>query len=249
MTREEPVGVVGAIVPWNFPLLMAVWKIAPALAAGCTIVLKPAEETPLTALRLGALVREAGFPEGVVNVVTGYGHEAGAALARPSRYRQYRLHGLDRSRKARRTRGGRQHDAFLARTRWQVAHGHVRRHEPRADRTRRQPGRLLQPGPSLHLWLASAGVGGHLRQVAEDFVAAADSLRLGSGFGPESQINPLVSAKQQSRVRGNCVEPTLFTQANNAMRIAQEEIFGPVLTMIPFADDAEAVRIANDAGG
>ena len=81
-TLREPVGVVGQIIPWNFPLIMASWKLAPALAVGCTVVLKPAEQTPLTALRLGELILEAGFPEGVVNIVTGFGETAGAALAR-----------------------------------------------------------------------------------------------------------------------------------------------------------------------
>ena len=91
-TLREPVGVVGQIIPWNFPLMMAAWKLAPALAAGCTIVLKPAEQTPLSALRFGELIAEAGIPDGVVNIVTGFGETAGAALAEPSGRRQGRLH-------------------------------------------------------------------------------------------------------------------------------------------------------------
>lgn len=98
-TRAEPVGVVGAIIPWNFPLLMVAWKVAPALAVGCTVVLKPAEETPLSALRFAELVMEAGYPAGVLNVVTGFGHSAGAALAR---HPQNHLHRLDRNRETRR---------------------------------------------------------------------------------------------------------------------------------------------------
>ncbi len=97
-TLREPVGVAGQIIPWNFPLLMAAWKLGPALAAGCTVVLKPAEQTPLSALRLGELIMEAGFPEGVVNIVPGYGETAGAALAAHPRRRQNRLHRFHRSR-------------------------------------------------------------------------------------------------------------------------------------------------------
>ena len=122
-TLREPVGVVGQIIPWNFPLMMAAWKIAPALAAGCTIVLKPAEQTPLSALRLGQLIQEAGFPPGVVNIVTGFGETAGAALARASRRRQGRLHRIDRGRQADRAGRRRQSEEGVAGTRRQVA-GH-----------------------------------------------------------------------------------------------------------------------------
>ena len=99
-TLREPVGVVGQIIPWNFPFLMAAWKLGPALATGCTVVLKPAEETPLSALRLGELIQEAGFPNGVVNIITGFGETAGAALAAHPGSRQSGIHRLNRSRQA-----------------------------------------------------------------------------------------------------------------------------------------------------
>ena len=122
-TRKEPVGVAGQIIPWNFPLLMASWKVAPALAAGCTIVLKPAEQTPLTALRLGELALEAGIPEGVLNVITGDG-ETGAALVRSPRRGQDRLHRLDRGRPGDRREGGARAQAGDARAGRQVAEHH-----------------------------------------------------------------------------------------------------------------------------
>ncbi len=132
-TRREAVGVAGQIIPWNFPLLMAAWKLGPALAAGCTIVLKPAEQTPLSALRIGELALEVGFPPGVINVLTGDG-ETGAALVDQPRRRQDRLHGLHRRRPRDRLEGGPCAEARDARARRQVAE-----HHPRPTPTSRRP--------------------------------------------------------------------------------------------------------------
>jgi aldehyde dehydrogenase (NAD+) len=125
-TLKEPVGVVGAIIPWNSPLSASIWKIGPAIATGCTIVLKPAEEAPLTSLRLGELALEAGFPAGVINVVPGYGETAGAALASHHRRQQGRFHRLALHRTVDHPCLGRQSQARIARARWQVAEHRVR---------------------------------------------------------------------------------------------------------------------------
>lgn len=269
MTRKEPVGVVGAIVPWNFPLLMAVWKIAPALAAGCTVVLKPAEETPLTALRLGQLIREVGFPDGVVNVVTGYGHEAGAALCSHP--------GIDKV-------------AFTGSTEVGKLIGHAA-----IDNMTRFSLELGGKSPMVmfddmnpELFGLAANLGVYFNQgqvctcgsrvyiqksifdkVVETFVGVANGLKIGSGFDPANQINPLVSAKQQSRVlsliergategatiaaggtsvgdAGYFVKPTVIVGANKTNTLVREEIFGPVVALLPFTDMADAIAQAND---
>jgi phenylacetaldehyde dehydrogenase len=269
MTRKEPVGVVGAIIPWNFPLLMAVWKIAPALAAGCTIVLKPAEETPLTALRLMDLVEKVGFPEGVVNVVTGHGHEAGAALARHP--------GIDKV-------------AFTGSTEVGKLIGHAA-----IDNMTRLSLELGGKSPMVMfddmdpaLAGAAAAIGTFFNQgqvctcgsrlliqkkvfdkVVAEFAGFAGSVKLGSGFDPDAQINPLVSAKQQARVLdmigkgveagarvaagggaparpGYFVAPTVLVDVRPGMSVVQEEIFGPVVVAMPFTDMDEAVTLAND---
>lgn len=269
MTRKEPVGVVGAIVPWNFPLLMAVWKIAPALAAGCTVVLKPAEETPLTALRLGQLVREAGFPEGVVNVVTGYGHEAGAALASHP--------GIDKVAFTGSTEVGKLigRAAIDNMTRFSLELGGK---SPMVMFDDMNPD-LIGLAANLGVYFNQGQVctcgsrvlvqKGIFDKVAETFVAVANGLKIGSGFDPANQINPLVSAKQQSRVlsllekgvadgatiaaggvatggAGYFVKPTVITGASASNVLVREEIFGPVVALLPFTDMADAVVQAND---
>jgi phenylacetaldehyde dehydrogenase len=269
MTRKEPVGVVGAIVPWNFPLLMAVWKIAPALAAGCTVVLKPAEETPLTALRLGQLVREVGFPEGVLNVVTGYGHEAGAALsAHP---------GIDKVAFTGSTEVGKLigHAAIDNMTRFSLELGGK---SPMVMFDDMNP-ELVGLAANLGVYFNQGQVctcGSRVLvqksifdKVAETFIGVADGLKVGSGFDPANQINPLVSAKQQSRVlsliekgvgegatiaaggsaaegAGYFVRPTVIIGASRTNTLVREEIFGPVVTLLPFVDMADAIAQAND---
>ena len=148
-TLKEPVGVVGAIIPWNGPLGASIWKIGPALATGCTVVLKPAEEAPLTSLRLGELCLEAGVPPGVVNIVPGYGETAGAALGRASGCRQGRLHRLAPDRPEDRPGLGRQSQARVARARRQVARHRVRRRRSRGRGAGRRHGGVRQFGPDL----------------------------------------------------------------------------------------------------
>jgi phenylacetaldehyde dehydrogenase len=269
MTRKEPVGVVGAIVPWNFPLLMAVWKIAPALAAGCTVVLKPAEETPLTALRLAELIQEAGIPDGVVNVVTGYGGEAGAALvAHP---------GVDKITFTGSTEVGKLigKSAIDNVTRFSLELGGK---SPMALFDDMNPD-LVGMAANLGVYFNQGQVctcgsrvlvqKGIFDKVAETFVAVADSLRIGSGFDPANQINPLVSAKQQARVlemveqgvaqgatlaaggsavagAGWFVRPTVLLGAQRSNTLVRDEIFGPVAVLIPFTDLDDAIAQAND---
>ena len=148
-TLREPVGVVGQIIPWNFPLLMAAWKLGPALATGCTVVLKPAEQTPLSALRLGELIMEAGFPEGVVNIVPGYGETAGAALGRSSRRRQSRFHRLHGSRQVNRARCRRESQESVVGTRWKISERRLQRRGSRCCHPRLRQRHLLQSWPML----------------------------------------------------------------------------------------------------
>jgi phenylacetaldehyde dehydrogenase len=258
-TRREPIGVVGAIIPWNAPLIMAALKLAPALAAGCTIVLKPAELTPLTALLLGDLIRRAGIPDGVVNIVPGYGHDAGAALAAHE--------GVDKIAFTGSTEVGRK--ILLA------AAGNLKRVTlelggkspfvvfPDADLRKVIPGAargaFFLQGQNC---MASTRLFVH-EDVYDDVVRGvaqvASSFRLGPGLAPDTELGPLISAEQRERVmgyieagrqsgaelvcggdapagKGYFVRPTLFAHTNMDMKIAREEIFGPVLCVQSFAD-------------
>ena len=261
-TLREPVGVVGQIIPWNFPLMMAAWKLAPALAAGCTIVLKPAEQTPLSALRLGELIMEAGFPEGVVNIVTGFGETAGAALADASRRRQGGVHRLDRGRQADRQGGGRQPEARVA---WSWAASRRRSSSPTPSSTTRSPARpdaiFYNHGPVLHRRLAAVRAQEDLRQDRRRPDREAGKLKIGHGLDPSDQLGPLVSdgaapegpglsrIRPQARAprwstgggaignRGYFVQPTVLANTNRDMKVVREEIFGPVVCVQPFEDD------------
>jgi acyl-CoA reductase-like NAD-dependent aldehyde dehydrogenase len=264
-TRKEPVGVCGQIIPWNFPLLMATWKIAPALAAGCTVVLKPAEQTPLTALRLGELAQEAGLPEGVLNVITGDG-ETGAALVDHE--------GVDKIAFTGSTAVGREIGAKAGRSLKRVT----------LELGGKSPNIIL---PDADLDAAIKGsfqgiyfntgqacnAGSRLfvhRDQFDDVVsalaAAAEKAKVGPGLDPETQFGPLVSREQHERVtsyiqsgidegaervvggdgEGLFVRPTLFTGVEDGMRIAREEIFGPVLVAMPYETLEEVAERAND---
>ncbi|MDO8614005.1 MAG: aldehyde dehydrogenase family protein [Dehalococcoidia bacterium] len=270
-TRREPVGVVGAIVPWNFPMLLTSWKLAPALAAGNTVVLKPAEETPLTAIRLGELVQEAGFPDGVVNIVTGYGPTAGAALASSP--------GVDKIAFTGSTETGRKIVEASAGNLKRV-HLELGGKSPNivfAD----APVEAAVQGAFLGIYLNQGEVccaGSRLlvqSSIFDDFTGqlaeAASQIHLGHGLEPGTEMGPLVSQQQLDRVldylqigrmegakvavggelaggdlaNGYFVKPTLFTQVKGDMRIAQEEIFGPVVVAMPFQDEDELIRLAN----
>jgi phenylacetaldehyde dehydrogenase len=268
-TRKEPVGVVGAITPWNFPLNMAVWKIAPALACGCTVVIKPAEETPLTTVRLVELCLEAGLPAGVVNVVTGTGEEAGAALtAHP----------------------GVQKLAFTGSTEVGKLIG-VQAMQDMKRVTLELGGKapmIMFDDMDMDQLGVAAGIGvffnsgqtccagtriyaqkGIFDKVCDFLADMTRSLSIGSGLDPANQINPMVSAKHQSHVNaciarglaqgakpllnsgsyegpGFFVRPEIFTAVDQKMSIMQDEVFGPVVTVTPFKDPDDAIVMAND---
>ena len=269
-TLREPVGVCAQIVPWNYPLLMATWKVAPALAAGCATVLKPAEQTPLTALRLGELALEAGFPEGTLNVLTGDG-ETGAALVDDPGVQKVaftgstvvgREIGAKCGRALKRVTlelGGKSPNIILADADLEAAI------KGSFQGIYFNSGQSCNAGSRLFVQsdLFDEVVGG-----LADF--ARDS-KVGPGVDPDSQFGPLVSEEQYERVAGYIdsglaegaeavaggspgerngggyfVEPTLFTGVSDEMRIAREEIFGPVLVAMPFDDIEEVARRAND---
>jgi acyl-CoA reductase-like NAD-dependent aldehyde dehydrogenase len=269
-TRREPVGVCAQIVPWNFPLLMAAWKIAPALAAGCTIVLKPAEQTPLTALRLGELALEVGFPAGVLNVLTGDGETGAALVDHP---------GVDKIAFTGSTAVGREIGAKAGRALKRVT----------LELGGKSPNVIL---PDADIAAAIAGsyqaiyfnsgqacnAGSRLFVPSERYdevvgalAEQAKSARLGAGLDPETQLGPLISAEQRDRVMGYIdsgreqgaellagggsaladsggyfVEPTLFSVTSDELRIAREEIFGPVLVASPYDSLEEVAQRAND---
>jgi phenylacetaldehyde dehydrogenase len=269
-TLREPVGVVAAIVPWNSPLVLTAMKLAPALAAGCTVVLKPAEDTSLTALRLGALLLEAGLPAGVINVVTGYGYEAGAALAAHP--------GVDKVAFTGSTATGR---AIL-----DAAKGNLKRVS--LELGGKSPAIVL---PDADLELAIPGVAAAIffnagqvcvagsrlyvhrsihDQVMEGVVAYAKAQVLGHGLDPAVTMGPLVSAKQAEKVAayvegakregasvltggalvgeaGTFVEPAVVTGCAPGSGIAREEVFGPVLVAQAYDDLADVVDAANDS--
>jgi acyl-CoA reductase-like NAD-dependent aldehyde dehydrogenase len=267
-TRKEPVGVCGQIIPWNFPILMAAWKLGPALAAGCTVVLKPAEQTPLTALRIGELALEAELPAGVVNVLTGEGDTGAAVVDHP---------GVDKIAFTGSTEVGREIAAKAGRALKRVT----------LELGGKSPNIIL---PDADLEAAIAGsfngiyfntgqacnAGSRLfvqRDQFDEVVAAladrAAQAQVGPGLDPQTQLGPLVSQEQQDRVLsyidsgrsegaelvaggastgdgGYFVEPTLFTATSDDLRIAREEIFGPVLVALPYESLDEVAARAND---
>jgi phenylacetaldehyde dehydrogenase len=268
-STRQPIGVVGAIIAWNFPFLLATWKCAPALAAGCTVVLKPAEETPLTALRLGELALAAGFPKGVLNVVTGMGPTAGAALSGHP--------GVDKVTFTGSTEVGR----LIV----QASAGNMKK--VTVELGGKSPVIVL---PDADVDAAIAGAAGaiffnhgqvcsagsrlyvsknNFERVVAGVAAQAKAMKLGPGLDPTAQIGPLVSSIQRDRVTrylkdgaadgasaaagghalsspGYYVEPTVFVNVSPHMSVVREEIFGPVVVAQPFDDMADIARIAND---
>jgi betaine-aldehyde dehydrogenase len=269
LAMREPIGVAGQIIPWNYPIMMAAWKIAPALAAGCTVVLKPAEQTPLSILALAKDFEAVGLPPGVVNIVTGDGPGAGAPLVAHPAVRKIAFTG----------------SAEVGKTIMRSAADHLKRVS------------LELGGKSPNIFFSDAdfenAVDGALfgtfinqgevcsagsrvlvqRDIYKKFVdaaaAKAKTIKLGPGLDRENKMGPLVSAEQRDRVAGYLdigrkeakvavggsrpkqfdkgwyIEPTIFYDVDNSAKIAQEEIFGPVMSVIPFTDEAEAIRIAN----
>ena len=268
-TRREPVGVVAAVVPWNFPLLVAAWKLGPALAAGCTVVLKPAEQTPLTALYLGRLIVEAGFPAGVVNIVTG-GPAAGASLVKHPQVNKVSFTGSTEVGKL-------------------IGHATV---ENMARCTLELGGKspvivLDDCDPAVaavgaanaiffnHGQVCCAGSRLYVQKkmfdrVVADVASIADKMSMGHGLDPSAQMGPLVSKTQMQRVcgyidigraegatvvagggrsgeRGYYVRPTVLADMDHSTRVVQEEIFGPVLVAMPYDDLDQVAAWANDS--
>jgi aldehyde dehydrogenase (NAD+) len=267
-TMREPLGVVGAIVPWNFPLMIGMWKIAPALACGCTVVLKPAELTPLTALRIGELALEAGLPPGVLNVVPGFGKTAGAALVdhpdvdkitftgSPGVGRQILQGAAGNLKRVTLELGGKSANIIFPDADLDSAT------KAAASAIFFNAGQVCSAGSRI---LAHETI---YDEVVERLAARASMVRLGDPRDAATSMGPLISAEQMKRVldyieigkregahiaaggtrrgeAGYFVEPTVFTGVDHAMRISQEEIFGPVAAVIRFKDEEEAIRLAN----
>jgi aldehyde dehydrogenase (NAD+) len=268
-TRREPVGVCGQIIPWNFPLLMAAWKVAPALAAGCTAVLKPAEQTPLTALRLGELALEAGIPEGVLNVITGAG-ETGAALVDHPGVQKISFTGSTAVGREIGEKAGR----ALKRVTLELGGKSPNIILPDADLDAAIKGSFqgiyYNTGQACNAGSRLFVHSDQFDEVVSGLSERAGKARVGPGLDPDTQFGPLVSAEQEERVRryiesgrsegaelvagggdgeaggGYYVEPTLFTATSDDLTIAREEIFGPVLVALPYDDLEEVARRAND---
>ena len=267
-TVREPVGVVAQIIPWNFPLLMASWKLAPALACGCTVILKPAEQTPLTALRLAELIQEAGVPSGVFNILTGAG-ETGAALAAHPRVDKVAFTG----------------STEVGRSIVRAASGNLKRVTLELGG---KSASVVYDDANLETAIPNAAnavfanIGeactaasrlyvqrGIYDEVLAGVSEIARSIKIGVGTDPESEMGPLISAEQLERVSGYIeagrrdgaelvtggsrigetgyfIEPTVFTRTSPEMSIEREEIFGPVVSAIPFDSFEEVVERAND---
>ena len=267
-TVREPVGVVGVIIPWNFPLMIGMWKMAPALACGCTLVVKPAEITPLTALKIGELALEAGFPAGVLNVVPGFGKVAGQALVDHADVDKVTFTG----------------SPTVGRQILQGAAGNLKRVTLELGG---KSANIIFPDADIDAAVKAAGSGIFFNtgqvcsagsrilahadiydEVVERLAARAKSMRIGDPLETSTSMGPLVSEVQMNRVlsyidigrgegarvvtggaratdKGYYVQPTVFAGVEHEMRVSQEEIFGPVATVIKFKDDDDALRIAN----
>ncbi len=267
-TLREPVGVVGQIIPWNFPLLMAAWKLAPALATGNTVVLKPAEQTPLSALRLAGLIAEAGIPGGVVNVVTGFGETAGAALAAHDDVDKVAFTG----------------STEVGKLIVQAAAGNLKKvtlelggKSPNIVFDDADAGAVEGAANAIFFNHGQCCVAGsrlfiqqdRFDEVVNGVAEIAKGIKLGPGMEPGTQMGPLVSDEQLRRVtgylesgkadgatavtgggrygdRGYFVEPTVITNTRPDMKIVREEIFGPVVVAAPFQSLDEIAAAAND---
>jgi phenylacetaldehyde dehydrogenase len=267
-TLREPVGVVGQIIPWNFPLMMASWKLGPALAAGCCVVLKPAEQTPLTALLLGELIQEAGIPDGVVNIVPGYGETAGAALAAHPNVDKVAFTG----------------STEVGKLIVHAATGNLKKVS--LELGGKSPNIVFQdadidatiPGAAMAIFFNHGQcccAGSRLYVEAKEFDKVVDGvsqlaskIRVGPGLEPTTDMGPLVSEEQMNRVcsylesgysegakatvgggrqgeKGYFVKPTVLVNTNEKMKVVREEIFGPVVTAIPFKDVDDLIAKAN----
>ncbi len=268
-TLREPIGVVGQIIPWNFPMIMATLKLAPALATGCTVVLKPAEQTPMTALMLGELIQEAGIPDGVVNIVTGYGETAGAALAAHLNVDKIAFTG----------------STEVGKLIVHAAAGNLKKVS--LELGGKSPNIVFQdaeiesaiPGAANAIFFNQGQVccaGSRLYveekqfdKVVDGVSQLASKIRVGPGMESTSDMGPLVSEEQMNRVcsylesgfsegakavtggsrqgeKGYFVKPTVLVNTNEKMKVVREEIFGPVVTVMPFSDVDDLVAKANN---
>jgi betaine-aldehyde dehydrogenase len=270
LTMREPIGVAAQIIPWNYPLLMAAWKLAPAIAAGCTCVLKPAEQTPLTALEFAGYLADAGVPNGVVNIITGFGETAGAPLVKHPDVNKVAFTGsaavgkaivkmaADSLKRVTLELGGKSPNIFFADADFEAAI------DGALFGVFINQGEVCSAGSRI---LVEKSI---YSKFVDAMSAKAKTIRLGPPLERETKMGPLVSKEQFDRVRsyqelgkkeakvaagggrsaaiarGYYVEPTIFYDVENSARIAQEEIFGPVAAVIPFASEADAIRIAND---
>lgn len=268
-TLREPIGVVGQIIPWNFPLLMAAWKLGPALATGCTVVLKPAEQTPLSALRLGELFAEAGFPDGVVNVVPGYGETAGASLAAHPGVDKIAFTGstevgklivhaaAGNLKKVTLELGGKSPNVIMADADLDLAIPGA------ASAIFFNHGQCCCAGSRLYVDEKI------FDKVVQGVADNATKIKVGPGLEPSTQLGPLVSEEQLNRVcgyldsgfkegakalsggrkvgdKGYFVAPTVLVNTTEKMKVVQEEIFGPVVTAIPYKNVEDLLPKAND---
>jgi betaine-aldehyde dehydrogenase len=272
MVLREPVGVVGQIIPWNYPLLMAAWKLAPALAAGCTVVLKPAEQTPLSALMLAEIFESLDLPPGVVNIVTGDGPTAGAALVTHPQIDKIAFTGgvdtgrlvikgaADTIKRMSIELGGKNPNVVFADADFDAAV------DGALFGAFANQGEVCSAGSRL---LVERSI---YDRMVRALTEKTKRIRLGDPMDRETKMGPLVTREHQEKVLGYIdvgkregrllvgggrpaaadlsqgwfVEPTIFADVDNRARIAQEEIFGPVLAVIPFSDEADAIRLAND---
>jgi phenylacetaldehyde dehydrogenase len=269
-TLREPVGVCAQIIPWNYPLIMAAMKLAPALAAGCAVVLKPAEQTPLTALRLGELIQEAGVPDGVVNIVPGYGETAGAALAAHPDVDKVAFTGstevgrlivtaaAGNLKKVSLELGGKSPNIVFADADLNCAI------PGSANAIFFNQGQTCAAGSRLFVHKSI------FDKVISGVADKAKKFNIGPGLDPATTLGPLVSQEQLERVcgyldsgmkdgakpaigghkipgSGYFVEPTILVDVRPEMKVVREEIFGPVVTAIPFSDPSEIIKSANDS--
>jgi betaine-aldehyde dehydrogenase len=270
LSLREPIGVAAQIIPWNFPLLMAAWKLAPAIAAGCACILKPAEQTPLTALEFAGYLADAGLPPGVVNIITGFGESVGASLVKHPDVDKVAFTGsgevgkiifkaaADTLKRVTLELGGKSPNIFFADADFEAAI------DGALFGVFVNQGEVCSAGSRI---LVEKKI---YSKFVEAMSAKAKTIRLGPPLERETKMGPLVSKDQFERVRayqeigkkeakvatgggklssqshGYYVEPTIFYDVDNSARIAREEIFGPVATVIPFGDEADAIRIAND---
>ena len=269
-TIKEPVGVAALVVPWNYPLVMAAMKLGPCLAAGCTAVLKPAEDTSLSALRLGQIMLEAGLPEGVINIVTGHGHTVGAALVNHPGIDKIAFTGSTATGKA-------------------IAHAAAEGLKKVSLELGGKSPNIIMPDADLEAAIPASALGIFYNsgqtctapsrlyvhedvkdEVIKGIAEFGKSMKIAPGMDDESQIGPLVSQKQFDRVSsyieqgqaegaeiasggarhgnsGYFLEPTIISETRNDMAVVREEIFGPVLVTQSFSDTDEVVKLANDS--